>query len=276
MATTEAMLGIDTPVSIGQRLSEAAVITDLDGTELMPVIDDPGVPGGNKVITTANVVASTIMDAAISAALTTEGAALFDTLGAAAEAAAVAAAETAALDTRLDVIESGGIVNQTLTAVTVVNTTTETTILTRSLPAQRVGANDAALLRFVADCKNNSGGAATLTLRVKFGAVTLCTTQAMSYSDSALRTPLIGEITFDVIDFDSMITSMLLFGGSAAATQVAPLLNTNHSGIYVERSDGVAAFGSATSIVVTAQWSVANALTDVTLYVARLGAIQGV
>lgn len=266
---------------MGKIANDYSAVTNLTGTERIPVVTNPGVAGGDHWITATNLGASDVMDAAILAALTVSGTGLFDAAGAAASVAATSAANLSAvnvaLDTRIDLLEAAGSISSTMTTVTVANTVTETNLLTgiAALPAASTAATDRILLTATLDAKNNSGIAATLTYRLKLGATTLLTTTALSYNDSANRCPSLLEVVMTVIDADSLLVTMELKSGNAAAAGTAGLRNTNHEAVGLVRSDGVFAMASTNTFSLTAQWSAANALTDVALYEAELAVIKG-
>lgn len=164
-----------------------------------------------------------------------------------------------------------GVIFRDGAGVTVVNTTTETSALNGgagvSIPANLMGT--AHKIRFSAeiDYINNSGGAATLTLRIKFGATTLWGSVTGSLASSAVRRAV--DLSFVLVNLGA--TNSQGLGGhvgmsDAAGGSVAGFGSMTSAPNVVPRPiGGVSAEDttSAKTLDVTAQHSVANVAIDI-------------
>ena len=74
--------------------------------------------------------------------------------------------------------------------VDVVNTATETSIYSKSVPGNTIGIDGALRITVEGDLLNNTGGTATLEVKVKFGGTTVLDTAAISYGAGANRMPV--------------------------------------------------------------------------------------
>jgi hypothetical protein len=150
-----------------------------------------------------------------------------------------------------------------MTVNDVVNTTTETTVFTTTVTGGTLSTDKMIRLTLRGDQLNNQGGTPTLTIRVKYGATTICTVAVAATATHSVR----GAMTLEV----------WLAAAGATNTQVA-------HGRYVDiRNNGVPAdgtTGAATqdqigfhptvaedstadkTLAVTFQWSAANANTS--------------
>jgi len=98
--------------------------------------------------------------------------------------AATAAAGRATLGVDLDLIATS--LDRDVTVNEVVNTITETTVYSFSVPANTLSTNRSLRLSMIGDVLSNTGIARNLTIRVKFGATTIFT-RSDGFSDSATR-----------------------------------------------------------------------------------------
>jgi hypothetical protein len=85
---------------------------------------------------------------------------------------------------------SRAFVDRLYTTQTVVNTTTETTIYTLSVPGGTLGTNKRLRITMVGDILNNTGGVQQENIRVKYGATTIATMGSLGLGFSAIRRPI--------------------------------------------------------------------------------------
>lgn len=79
------------------------------------------------------------------------------------------------------------VINRTVSAVTVVNTTSDTNLYNFTVPGGTLGTTGTFELSASGTYLNNSGAASNLTMRLKFGATTVLVTPARSLVNSATR-----------------------------------------------------------------------------------------
>lgn len=112
--------------------------------------------------------------------------------------------------------------------VDVVNTTTETTILTKDIPPNALGTTGSVRLRIIGDYLNNSGSADTFILRVKLGSTTLYQDTTASLTASASRRAAHFELLLGNITASSQVLGGVIWLSEAGgATTGLGGLNSN-------------------------------------------------
>lgn len=165
---------------------------------------------------------------------------------------------------KLDVEDLVGVQNQVATDVTVVNTTTETSIYSYSVPAATLDTNRLLRLTIFGDILANSG-TPNLTVRVKFGGTTIYADATANFSASATRRPFFFQILLagDGATNAQVLGGWLFVGAIGTAT-------TGTGDLGVDENQGVAPIAntaaldqtSAQTLDVTVQWSAANASVE--------------
>ncbi len=156
-----------------------------------------------------------------------------------------------------------------LSTTTIVNTVTETDLVNFDVPANALEFAEHSL-RIVAagELLNNSGGADTVTFRVKLGATTLLATAALSFNASANRRKWYMEI--DILSAAA---------GAQRVTGILQISNADTDSFAGHGTDGAAATGygtgaevtsAALTFVITGQLGTANALLEVTCTMAQI------
>lgn len=142
-----------------------------------------------------------------------------------------------------------------ITETTVGNTITETAVLTRSIPGGVLGINDTLLVRLQGSFLYNSTG--TITWRFKYGATTIATISALQ--------PLASASTFGY-----EVRAWLKNAGVTNSQKGVLIAEMNI--LADDAANGTAAIDStvAQNLVVTAQWSTANASQTLTQFLASI------
>jgi hypothetical protein len=159
--------------------------------------------------------------------------------------------DSSGVETKLTSAGGGGVwAVSNFTDVSALNTTAETTLLTASLPADTLGANDFIQIRSSGLYKI-SGATAGVTLRLKYGDTTLLTT----HLENSGSTP---------DEYEYVINSFMFADGTSA--QKADLdfsAKQSFSGglteIIIKTGSGSEATNATKNIILTAQMSVAGA-----------------
>lgn len=132
--------------------------------------------------------------------------------------------------------------------VQVVNTTTETTIYTFTVAANKLGTDKMIMVKVLGDAKNNRGANSELTLRLKYGTTTLASA-VVDYVDSAT--------TFE--------WSRQLVVAAKGATNVQ---RGAVFGMGTTTTAGAEDSTGALALTVTVQWEFADANTEFNKYYA--------
>lgn len=90
-------------------------------------------------------------------------------------------------ETARDTLSAIGIINRDVSQAEVVNTVTETSVYSFSVPGGTLSTNKKLRLTLLGDYKNDSGADRSLTLKVKYGATTIGTITASILTSSASR-----------------------------------------------------------------------------------------
>lgn len=139
------------------------------------------------------------------------------------------------------------------------NTTTETSVYSKSIRARTIGSSGGLRLSFAGEFLNTSGAVDTLTFRLKFGGTTIFTWSVARGSSGA------------VAEYHEQI-EMLLAAAASQKWTVRHLFSNQAAGTPNQMSGDGLQVGFVTSVLdtsadqtlqVTAQHSVANALTSV-------------
>ena len=159
------------------------------------------------------------------------------------------------IDSRLDALES---VTKENTAVTISNTTTETTILSESLTLE----NDSIVrVRLSGHFFNGSGAAATIQWKVSLGGTNVYLDTGASLTNSGITNPWV--MAFDVICMDhasnKRASGTLHIGDGAASTGDGDLASAALTSTAFGRSGVSISHASALTLLVTAKLSAADA-----------------
>lgn len=167
---------------------------------------------------------------------------------------------------------AGGVsvLDKVYTAVTVVNTTVETNLYSKSIAAGSLGTTGGLRLTIYGSHFNNTGAGVTYQFRVKFGATTVLNFQAPTFNASGVR----GGWSMDVILLNQGATGSQLGTGRALAVIGRQNLNVIAGGtdLMSAEAEGTAAEDTtaAKTLAVTIQMGTANALADCKLISAVL------
>lgn len=121
-------------------------------------------------------------------------------------------------------VSVGGIIARLTSNVTVSNTTTESTLMSITVPANLMGTNRAVRMTIWGDYLNNSGSNTTFTLRVKFGSTTFFGDASGNVGTSSTRRPF--TLTAVVMNKGATNAQSCMFEcmlGNAASGSVAGL-----------------------------------------------------
>ena len=181
------------------------------------------------------------------------------------DAAAVVVAANKVTSERVFVWTGGdvAVLDRVTSTTQIVNSNVETTIYTKTISADLLGANGGLKLNLGGDHFNNSGSARLTTIRVKIGATTILTFLP-SMSAAAVR-------------YGWHMQALLLNAGAADAQRANGAVVMPHSlGDIARAAYGVATEDSAAdkNLVVTAQLNVANANYDINMHIAELELIR--
>ena len=151
-----------------------------------------------------------------------------------------------------------GALDSDVTEVELVNTTTETTVYTYTVPANTLSANKGLRVTVLGDYLNNSGSSHGLTMRVKYGSTTIASEPVGSITTSASRRSVYLQadlMAFNSTSAQAAFARAIVGGvGSVAGSGVGEAfwVNSVHDSI-AEDSTG------ALDLVVTFQHAVAGA-----------------
>ena len=129
----------------------------------------------------------------------------------------------------------GGIIDRDVVVAEVVNSTSETTVYSFSVPGGTLGTNRAIRIKFFSDYLNNSGGASALTLRFKYGATTWLLHDYLTelVSDASRRT-MIPEN--DIMLSAANATNAQVGYGATIISAPTALAGESFSGAFVHHS----------------------------------------
>lgn len=169
-----------------------------------------------------------------------------------------------------DIEEAGTKISIVTTAVTVVNTSVETNLISVSIPANTLGTNNGIKARLmISNWQQTSGVNPTLTIKLKYGATELVYT---ILGENSISTSLVGY--FDVLLLADGSTSAQVgsFMASLNASSTLPTGSSERWGVY---------FGTATedstgalNLIVTAKHGAANVANTFTMSHAIIEVIQ--
>lgn len=168
------------------------------------------------------------------------------------------------LQTALD--KRSRLVARTETAVTVVNSTAETSLCSLATPT--VGVGDRLILRAGGDLINNSAGSVNFTFRLKLGGTTLCTSNALAIAVSPNRRRWNIEAVFAVaVVASSQLVSGQLVVGNASATTMFLSTSTNVGALGGTSAEDLS---TAKNVVFSVEMSAADPLAELVLRQASL------
>jgi hypothetical protein len=152
--------------------------------------------------------------------------------------------------------------------VNVVNTTTNTAIVTLAVPSTVVS-GDIVRLRAVGDIFNNSSGSVTFTFQVKIGTTTLRSSNGVASTASANRRPWFADIYMLVVSPSGSPSQLfgILMGLNASSSTVLNLGTPNLGSASGTATQDLTA---APNLVINVQMSVADALAEANCYSATL------
>lgn len=156
--------------------------------------------------------------------------------------------------------------------VDVVNTTTETTLLSYTVPADLLGGTSRRLrVEMHGDQLNNSGSSDTWTLRIKYGATTMYA-DATTWATNAVRMSWNCNIAFGNATSTNNQYVSALFVTSTRGGATTGNGELDGSGLSYQVLSGSAAEDSTAEkvLVVTLQHSVANAATSFRMKLGRV------
>ena len=125
-----------------------------------------------------------------------------------------------------------------VTETEVVNTTTETTVYSYSVPANTLGTNKLLRLTLIGDYLNNSGTDKTLTLKITYGATSLLNQAFTFIATSASRRaiPLESWLSANnATNSQRSLTRLWIFGGGSAGSPPS-LQAISHRGLAVHNA----------------------------------------
>lgn len=160
-------------------------------------------------------------------------------------------------DSITDIVGNTGVIRTTSADVTVVNTTTETTIFTFTIPANTLGTDNSTRLFIQGRVTDNTGGGAQLlTVRLKYGATTVATR-------------IIESVT-GITDQGYPFMFALMADGATNAQEAMMKLQrdlASASTVPTNIARGTAAEDSTTALAlaVTVQWDLADANLSYTM-----------
>lgn len=160
------------------------------------------------------------------------------------------------------------VLDKAATPTTVSNTTTETTIVSHTIPAGTLGLSNIIRIEIGGSCVNNSGGTPNLTLKFKYGSTVVYGDAANSIPSNS-RTRGI-RIFFDLVNNGSSESSQVGTGlivlGSVSSADTG-YGNINGTGVQGHDVVGGTASEDSTTdldLEVTAQWSTAASTITLT------------
>jgi hypothetical protein len=149
----------------------------------------------------------------------------------------------------------------------VVNTTTETTLVSLTVPAAELMAGDVLTFGVGWDVLNNSGSSVNYTYRLKYGGVTVGQSSAVAVGTSVQRVGARG--TFHIL-LPTLATPRTWgeFTASFASSSFGGI-NTAHSGVLIPSAPAVD-FSTDTAVVFTCQMGTAASTADFRLVAASI------
>jgi hypothetical protein len=123
--------------------------------------------------------------------------------------------------------------NRDVTPADVVNTTTETTVYSFTVPGGTFGTDKALRLTLIGDYLNNSGANTSLTVRVKLGATTISSTTFTLVSSNAARRALTVTCTVSAANAtNAQASSGRIALGTAGTVDGSALAPTLREGVH--------------------------------------------
>lgn len=160
-----------------------------------------------------------------------------------------------------------------VTEAEVVNTTTETTVYTFTVPANRLGTTRALRLSLIADTLANDGGTPSITVRVKFGGTVIGVyTEALSSTANRFAWRIEALIAMaNATNAQRSLVTYLRGSGAVASAGNPPASYTSIPAHAVQVNNGLAIdTTAAVELIVTVEWSAANANNSFRLFTAHL------
>ena len=157
-----------------------------------------------------------------------------------------------------DTYEVGGIIDRDVTSQEVVNTVTETTIYTYSIPADTFSTNRAVRVTMVGDYLNNSAGTPDFTVKLKLGSTTVLNRVESSVAvDTARRAVILKGIISAANSTSAQIAAGQMHF-AAAGDGVTGTMGTNNSNSMGLRNNVAEDTTGALTLAITVTHSIAN------------------
>lgn len=162
---------------------------------------------------------------------------------------------------------ANGVLDRQVALTTVVNSVTETAVYTYAVPANTLSTNRTIHLSLIADYLNNSGGALTYTVRVKYGATTIFQLADGGIAGSASRSPILLDVELTAANATGAqrAKGFIAIGNLASVSGVSNAITdgTSATNVAFAIHNAVAEDSTASkNLVVTFQMSGANAAAD--------------
>lgn len=158
------------------------------------------------------------------------------------------------------------VLDRTVTDSDVTNTTTETTVFTKTIPANAMSTNRVLHLIFIADYLNNNATSATLTIRIKFGGTTAWADSVDASAINASRRPFTLELWLanQNASNDQVGGGLIMLGAAAGATTGIGDFDTDEIESVTPFTTIDLAIDTTANqdLVVTAQWDVTQTTTS--------------
>lgn len=172
--------------------------------------------------------------------------------------------------------ESTRLIAEVHADASVVNSTSETTLASLTLPGGVVAAGDVLLFEIWADLLNNSGSSVSYLLRAKLGATTIHTTPARNIATAASRS--VAAFTMAVMVASITAQRSRLVGQLSGALGAADTFFNTGSTMFLVEGYGAATedLASDKAFAFSVQLGTANAASDFVLHAASLSLVRKV
>lgn len=158
------------------------------------------------------------------------------------------------------------VLDRDVTVATLNTSSAETTLYTYTVPGGTLSTNKRLRIRATADHKNNSGGAADLTLRLKYGG-TLFALSAPNLADTANRYGIIIDATVTAQNATNAQRTGTMISIGAAGSAASPPSSGSSNNFSPTVNNGLAIDSTADqALIITAQHSTNSANQETRLF----------